>query len=96
MCVLVIKKDKDGRPDRSKSRIVVLGNHEDRVYEKSKRFAPVLHYSSLRLLTSKAVEDRRILQQGDCKNAFCQAELPADEQTVVRPPFGDPAQGLIT
>ena len=91
MCVLVIKKDKDGRPDRAKSRIVVLGNHEDRVYEKSKRFAPVLHYSSLRLLTSKAVEDRRILQQGDCKNAFCQAELPADEQTVVRPPFGDPA-----
>ena len=67
ICVLVIKNDKDGRPDWAKLRIVVLENHEDSVHEKSKRFAPVLHYSSFCLLTSKGVEDRRILQQGDCK-----------------------------
>jgi len=90
MCVLVVKPDKDGNPHRAKSRIVVLGNHEDRIYSKSQRYAPVLKYSSLRLLTSKAVGDKRVLQQGDCKNAFCQAVLPDDEATVVRPPVGDP------
>jgi hypothetical protein len=31
MCVLTIKKDEQLRPFRAKSRIVVLGNHEDRV-----------------------------------------------------------------
>ena len=90
MCVLVVKPDKNGNPHRAKSRIVVLGNHEDRIYSKSQRYAPVLKYSSLRLLTSKAVGDKRVLQQGDCKNAFCQAVLPDNEATVVRPPVGDP------
>lgn len=90
MCVLVVKPDKDGNPIRAKSRIVVLGNFEDRYYTKSQRYAPVLKYSSLRLLCSKAVGDKRILQQGDCKNAFCHARLPDDELTVVRPPVGDP------
>jgi hypothetical protein len=42
MCVLVIKPDKDGKPHRAKSRIVVLGNHEDRYFSKSQRYAPVL------------------------------------------------------
>jgi hypothetical protein len=91
MCVLVIKPDKDGKPNRAKSRIVVLGNHKDRYFSKSQRYAPVLKYSSLRLLCSKAVEHKKILQQGDCKNAFCHAILPEDELTVVRPPVGDPA-----
>eukprot|EP00804_Cyclotella_cryptica_P022088 CCRYP_011573-RA/>CCRYP_011573-RA protein AED:0.27 eAED:0.27 QI:0/-1/0/1/-1/1/1/0/654 len=91
MCVLVVKTDKDGKPTRAKSCIVVLGNFEDRIYDKSQKYAPVLKYTSLRLLTSKAVSDKRILQQGDCKNAFCQAYLPEDELTVVRPPVGDPA-----
>eukprot|EP00956_Cyclotella_meneghiniana_P020999 scaffold37679_cov76-Cyclotella_meneghiniana.AAC.13 len=90
MCVLVIKHDKDGNPVRAKSRIVVLGNHEDRIYDKSEKYAPVLKYSSLRLLVAKAVRAKRVLQQGDCKNAFCNAELPEDELTVVRPPVGDP------
>jgi hypothetical protein len=91
MCVLVIKHDKDGNPIRAKSRIVVLGNFEDRIYDKSQRYAPVLKYSSLRLLLAKAVPAKRVLQQGDCKNAFCNAKLPDDELTVVKPPAGDPA-----
>ena len=57
MCVLVVKTDRDGKPDRAKSRIVVLRNYEDRVYSKSKRYAPVLKYDSLRLLTAKAVSN---------------------------------------
>jgi hypothetical protein len=35
MCVLTIKKDENLLPLRAKSRIAVLGNHEDRVWSKS-------------------------------------------------------------
>lgn len=42
MCVLVVKHDKDGNPVHATSRIVVLGNYEHRVYDKSQRYAPVL------------------------------------------------------
>ena len=38
MCVLLVKNSKDGKPHRAKSRIVVLGNHEDRYYTKSDRY----------------------------------------------------------
>ena len=93
MCVLTIKKDESMLPVRAKSRIVVLGNHEDRDWSKSDRFAPVLRSDSLRFLVSLAVEQRRALKQGDCKNAFCQSELPPDETTIVKPPSGDPDAG---
>ena len=67
MCVLVVKNNKDGKPLRSNTRVVVLGSFEDRLYQKSQRYAPVLKYSSLCLLTSKAVGGKRILQQGIAK-----------------------------
>ncbi len=51
---------------------------------------PVLRQDSLRFLTSLAVQKRRALRQGDCKNAFCQGVLPPEEITIVRPPSGDP------
>ena len=60
MCILVLKNDKDGKALRAKSRIVVLGDFEDRLYQKYQRYAPVLKYRSLRLLTAKAVVDKRI------------------------------------
>ena len=91
MCVLVVKNFKYGKPLRSKSHIVVLGNLEDRLYQKSQHYAPVLKYISLRLLTAKSVGEKCILQQGDCKNAFCNAKLPDDEFMVIRPPIGDPS-----
>ena len=83
MCVLTIKKDENLLPLRAKSRIVVLGNHEDRLWSKSDRFAPVLRQDSLCFLTSLAVQKRRALQQGDCKNTFCQGILPPEEITIV-------------
>ena len=89
MCVLSIKKDKMFNPLRAKSRIVVLGNHEDQVWTKSEKYAPVLRSDSMRLLVSLAVEKRRALKQGDCKNAFCQGVLPDNEITIVKPPIGD-------
>jgi len=90
MCVLTIKKDENLCPLRAKSQIVVLGNHEERFWKKSEKFAPVLQQDSLWFLTSMSVASRRPLRQGDCKNAFCQGILPVDETTIVRPPIGDP------
>jgi hypothetical protein len=90
MCVLTIKPDEMLRPHRAKARIVVLGNHEDCIWTKSEKYAPVLRPDTLRLLTSMAIERWRTLKQGDCKNAFCQGILPPDEITIVKPPIGDP------
>jgi hypothetical protein len=90
MCVLTIKKDENLRPLCAKSRIVVLGNHEDRVWKKSNKFAPVLHQDSLRFLTSMTVASRRPLCQGDCKNAFCQGILSPNKITIVPLPSNNP------
>jgi hypothetical protein len=63
MCVLSIKKDEMLNPLRAKSRIVALGNHEDRVWTKSEKYAPVLRPDSMRLMVSLAVERRCTLKQ---------------------------------
>ena len=90
MCVLTVKKDENLLPVRAKTRIVVLGNHEDRVWTKPEKFAPVLRSDSLQFLVSMAVENCHTLKQGNCKNAFCNGDLPSEEVTVVRPPQGNP------
>ncbi len=90
MCVLTIKKDENLLPLQAKSWIVMLGNHEDHVWSKSDRFAPVLRGDSLYFLVSLAVEKWHLLCQGDCKNAFCQGILPPNEITIVRTPTGHP------
>jgi hypothetical protein len=90
MCVLSIKKDKMLNPPCAKSRIVLLGNHEDCVWMKSKKYAPVLCPDTLCLMVSMTVKRHCTLKQGDCKNAFCQGILPADDVTIVKPPIGDP------
>jgi hypothetical protein len=90
MCVLTVKTDENNKPVRAKSRIVVLGNLEEREWTRPECYAPVLRQDSLRLLASLAVQKRRVLKQGDCKNAFCQPTLPDDELVVVTPPPGCP------
>ena len=90
MCILVVKIDKNGKPNCTKSRIVVLGNFENQYYSKSQRYAPVLEYCSLRLLVSKYIGNKLILQKGNCKKTFCQAKLSDDERMVIRPTVGDP------
>ena len=84
------QKDKNLLPLRAKSRIVVLGYHEGRLWSKSNRFAPVLRQDSFRFLTSLAVQKCCTLRQGDCKNTFCQGVLPPDEITIICPPSGNP------
>ncbi len=93
MCVLTIKKDEQLMPLQAKSRVVVLGNCEGRNWSKSEHFAPVLLFDSLRFLVSLSAQPRCGLQQGDCKNAFCQGILPPEETTIVQPPFGNPDAG---
>jgi hypothetical protein len=90
MCVLTIKPDKMMNPHCAKSCIIILGNHEERIWSKSDKYAPVLRPDTMRFIVSMAVEQRRTLQQGNCKNAFCQGILPPDEITIVEPPIGDP------
>ena len=90
MNVFTIKPDAMGNPYRAKSRIVVLGNLEERVWTSSDRYAPVLQSTSCRLLISMAVERGRVAKQGDCKNAFCQPELPEEEVVICLPPKGCP------
>ena len=90
MCMLTVKKDENLLSLQAKSRIIVLGNHEDCLWSKSDRFTPVLCKDSLRFLISIAVQKRRALRQGDCKNAFCQGILPPEETSIVRPPSGNP------
>ena len=90
MCVLTVKKDENLMPLRAKSCIVVLGNLEDCCWSKAQNFAPVLRQDLLRFLVSLAVEKRRKLKQGDCKNAFCQSVLPPEETTIICLPSGDP------
>jgi hypothetical protein len=90
MCILTIKKDEMMNPLRAKSCIIVLGNHEDRVWTKPEKYAPVLRPDSMQLTVSMATERHTVLKQGDCKNAFCQGILPNDKITIVKPPIGDP------
>ena len=68
--------------------MVVLGNHEKRIWSREDRYAPVLSAASSRLLTLMAIQEGRYLKQEDCKNTFCQPELPADELCIVKPPMG--------
>ncbi len=89
MCVLTIKKDENLLLLQAKPCIIVLGNHEDRVWSKSDWFAPVLRGDSLHFLVSLAVEKRRQFCQGNYKNTFCQGILPPDKITIMRLPAGD-------
>ena len=90
MCIHCVKPDAAGNPDRAKSRTVVLGNEEDRYWEKTDLFAPVISKHSVRMLVALSVSKGRITKQCDAKNAFCHPTLPDDEICVVTPPRGCP------
>ena len=52
MNIFTVKIDKENNPVQDKSRIVVLGNHEKRIWSREDRYAPVLSAASSRLLIS--------------------------------------------
>ena len=86
-----MKDEKDVKPLHAKSLIVAPVNFEYILYQKSQRYAPVIKYSYLRLLTTKSVGYKRIVQQGDFKNSFCNTKLLDDEFTVIRPTISHPS-----
>jgi len=85
-----VVKHTNGIPTRAKSRIVVLGNLEQRSWTKADCFSPVISIPMIRFLTALAIQHGQPLQQADCKFAFIQASLPPEEHTIVKPPVGCP------
>ena len=90
MCIHTVKPDAQGKPERAKSRTVVLGNEEQRYWEKNDVFAPVIQKAMVRSLVACGLSLRRTTKQCDAKNAFCHPTLPDDEVCIVKPPKGCP------
>ena len=84
MNILNIKPDAKGNPLRAKSRTVVLGNEEERCWEKTHVYTLVIGKTSARAFVANGVAMGRITKQADAKNAFCHPSLPDDEICVVK------------
>ena len=84
MAVLTVKFDGHGDPVRAKARIVVLDNLDKTEYTKGDCYAPVASHYAVRLITALAIIHNRLLQRGDCKNAFVQSKLT--DLVIVHPP----------
>ena len=59
MNLLSIKHDMDEAPNKAKTRIVVPGNLERRIWSREDRYTPVLSSTATRLLTSIVIDDGR-------------------------------------
>jgi len=90
MAIAMIKYDAHNRPKRAKYRLVVLGNLDYHTWSKADTAAPVLSQLELRLLTSVAVYNKRVLKNCDVKQAFVQSTLPENEVYFLKPPPGCP------
>jgi hypothetical protein len=62
MAIATIKYDEHNRPKRAKYHLVVLGNLDYHTWSKEDTAAPVLSQLELRLLTSLAVYNKRVLK----------------------------------
>ena len=65
MNLFTIKPNMDGNPNRTKSRIVALGNLERQIWSREDKYAPVLSSTASRLLVSMAISDGRYLKQAN-------------------------------
>jgi hypothetical protein len=90
MAIATIKYDVHNRPKRAKYCIVVLGNHDYHQWSKETTAAPVMSQLELRVLTSLAIHNRRVLKNCYIKQAFVQSSLPEDETYIIKPPVGCP------
>ncbi len=90
MAIATIKYDEFNRPKRAKYRIVVLGNLDYHNWSRADTNAPVMSQLELRVLTSLAIANKRVLKNCDIKQAFVQSSLPPDEVYLVKPPIGCP------
>jgi len=90
MAIATIKFDEFNKPKQAKYRLVIRGNLDYHDWSKADTAAPVLSQLELRLLTSLAIHNKRVLKNCDVKQAFVQSSIPDDEIYFVRPPVGCP------
>lgn len=93
MCLLTIKY-KDGYPHRVKSRIVVLGNREQRQWTKSQRYSPTLTQTQLRCLVALTIQNKCVLRQGDIKMHSTMGFFLKKKQSSSVLPLGIPSLHL--
>jgi hypothetical protein len=87
MWVLIKKYFQDGRFDKLKARLVVLGNQQKvDPLQSYRNFAPTLRFVTIRLLLFYATVQDLCVLQFDVKNAFLNS--PLHEEVYVLPPPG--------
>ena len=90
MAISKVKTDEDGKPERAKYCIVVLGNLDPHNWSNSDCFAPVISPLELRLLVAIATQMKVVPKTGDVSQAFVQSFLPDNKKYVIKPPHGCP------
>ena len=90
MAISKVKTDENGKLNRAKYRIIVLGNLNPHNWSSSDCFAPVISPLELKLLVAFATQHKIIPKSGDVSQAFVQSILPDDKKYVIKPPHGCP------
>ena len=88
MAIAVIKRDRQGRPDCAKYRIVALDNLDSHKWSRANCYAPVMSQQELRFIVALAAKKKCVPKTGDIKQAFCQSQLPEGENYICTPPPG--------
>ena len=81
-----IKTKADGKPQRPKYRIYVLGDFDPNNWSRNKVFDPFFSYLELRPIITIAVQKRYKVKKGYFKQSFCKSYLLDGETYVLRLP----------
>jgi hypothetical protein len=86
MWVFKVKRFPDGRVRRFKARLVVRGDYQVKEEDYDEKYAPVVPWSTVRLLLSIAASQGLATRQVDFSNAFVQAHLHETKPIFVKAP----------
>jgi hypothetical protein len=86
MWVFKIKRFPDGRVRRFKARLVVRGDYQVEGEDCDEKYAPVVPWSTVRLMLSIAASQGLATRQVDFSNAFVQAHLNETKPIYVQAP----------
>jgi hypothetical protein len=85
-----IKENLDGTVARFKVRITALGNLQRSGFDYQETFAPVVRYSTVRVLMAVAAARNLLLHQMDVDTAFLYGKMPISNPIYVTVPKGYP------